>query len=143
MVAIKKKRKDLDVPQWVRDEFQKNNKNDMADLLMHCNWDKARNPILFFSCLTEDILKRQMLCTNLRPQDKFVAELEIVVKKKSSIKITRDMQWMSEKEMKDDLGWSSCHGKRTHVKLLQCCFMLIVSYTHQYKHTYVYIYIYL
>eukprot|EP00435_Cladocopium_sp_Y103_P019653 s3001_g4.t1 len=45
MIAEKKKRKDLDVPAWVREEFAKNNKNDMADLLMHCNWDKARSRI--------------------------------------------------------------------------------------------------
>lgn len=34
-----------------------------------------------------------------------------MVKKKSSIKVTKDMQWMSEKEMRDDLGWTPYFGK--------------------------------
>lgn len=39
-------------------------------------------------------------------QDKFVSELEIVVKKRSSVSVTIDEQWASEKEMRDDLGWT-------------------------------------
>ena len=39
---------------------------------------------------------------------KFIAQLEIVIKKKSSFKVTIDEAWLSEKEMKDDYGWSAC-----------------------------------
>ena len=38
-------------------------------------------------------------------QEKFVATLEIVVRKKSSHKVTVDEQWVSEKEMRDGLKW--------------------------------------
>ena len=40
-------------------------------------------------------------------QEKFIATLEIVIRKKSSYKVTVDEQWVSEKEMKDDLGWTT------------------------------------
>ena len=41
LCAIKKKRMDLQVPDWVRNEFKTRNKNDLANMLMDCNWDKA------------------------------------------------------------------------------------------------------
>lgn len=40
-------------------------------------------------------------------KDQFISELETLVKKKSSKKTLVDEQWLSEKEMKDDLGWSA------------------------------------
>lgn len=40
-------------------------------------------------------------------QDKFVSELEVIIRKKSSKKMTIEEQWVSEKEMKDDLKWSA------------------------------------
>jgi hypothetical protein len=33
--------------------------------------------------------------------------LEIVIRKKNTHKVTVDEQWVSEKEMKDDLGWTT------------------------------------
>ena len=39
---------------------------------------------------------------------RFIAQLEIVIKKKSSFKVTIDEAWLSEKEMKEDYGWSVC-----------------------------------
>ena len=41
-------------------------------------------------------------------QEKFINTLEVIVKKKSSQKITVDSQWLSEKEMRDELNWSAC-----------------------------------
>ena len=40
-------------------------------------------------------------------QDAFISQLEIVVKKKNAMTVLVDEQWCSEKEMKDDLGWST------------------------------------
>ncbi|CAK9102700.1 unnamed protein product, partial [Durusdinium trenchii] len=37
---------------------------------------------------------------------KFISSLEIVVKKRSSLKVTIEEEWLTEKEMKDDYGWS-------------------------------------
>ena len=38
---------------------------------------------------------------------KFQAELEIIVKKKDKVKITLLEEWCTEKEMKDEHGWST------------------------------------
>ena len=42
MVAPKKKRSDLAVPDWVKERWSKgtNEKDEMADLLQHVNWSK-------------------------------------------------------------------------------------------------------
>lgn len=39
-------------------------------------------------------------------KEQFIAQLEIVLKRCKSIKITIEEQWASESEMKNDLGWS-------------------------------------
>ncbi|CAK9117801.1 unnamed protein product [Durusdinium trenchii] len=44
---------------------------------------------------------------DLGTDEGFIATLEIVVKKKSSMTLIIDEQWLSEKEMKDDFGWSA------------------------------------
>lgn len=43
-------------------------------------------------------------------QDQFVAKLEIIVRKKKMLTVWIDEQWVSEKEMKDDLKWSPFFG---------------------------------
>ena len=40
-------------------------------------------------------------------QDKFVSELEIVVRKTSKNKIQVEEEWLSEKEMRDEYKWST------------------------------------
>ena len=42
-----------------------------------------------------------------RAQEQFIASLEVVVKRRSSQKIIVDEEWLSEKEMRDDYGWSA------------------------------------
>ena len=42
MCAIKKKRKTLEVPEWVRKEYQSGCKNTLAKIYMDANWSKAR-----------------------------------------------------------------------------------------------------
>jgi hypothetical protein len=42
MMALKRKRVGMNVPAWVRDEWQKRDKGEMAQLLMNVNWNKAR-----------------------------------------------------------------------------------------------------
>ena len=48
-------------------------------------------------------------------QEKFVGELEVIVKRSSSKSITVESQWMSEKEMKDELKWSQHSGRKWFV----------------------------
>ena len=42
-------------------------------------------------------------------QEQFIAQLEVIVRKKM-LKVTVDEQWLSEKEMKEDLKWSPYFG---------------------------------
>ena len=39
-------------------------------------------------------------------QDVFINQVEIVVKKTTLIKVKVEEQWLTEKEMKTDFGWS-------------------------------------
>ena len=41
MCALKKKRKTLEVPEWVRNEYQNGCKNTLAKIYMDANWSKA------------------------------------------------------------------------------------------------------
>lgn len=41
MMAVKRKRVGLNVDAWVREEWQKRDKGEMAQLLMDANFDKA------------------------------------------------------------------------------------------------------
>lgn len=43
-------------------------------------------------------------------QEQFIAQLEVIVWKKKMLKVTVDEQWLSEKEMKEDLKWSPYFG---------------------------------
>ena len=43
-------------------------------------------------------------------QEEFLVRMEVVIRKKSSNKVTIDEVWVSEKEMKDDLKWSAHIG---------------------------------
>lgn len=44
---------------------------------------------------------------HLSLQDQFVAQVELVVKKKMKVKITRNEGWFSELELKNDLKWTA------------------------------------
>ena len=47
-------------------------------------------------------------------QAKVQCELEIAIRKKATILVQVDEQWMSEKEMKDDLSWSQRLASFSH-----------------------------
>jgi len=40
-------------------------------------------------------------------QEKFIQTLEVIVRRKSSMKMVVNEEWRSEKEMKDDLKWTA------------------------------------
>jgi len=42
--------------------------------------------------------------TSLR--EKFILQLEIVVKQKNTVTVVVEEQWISEKELRDELKWS-------------------------------------
>lgn len=54
-------------------------------------------------------------------QDDFINELEIIVRRKATIKITVDEVWASEKEMRDDLHWSPYFDSKYCCVLLSSC----------------------
>lgn len=78
MCADHKKKRGLNVPDWVKEQWKKREQNAMAKLLMDANWDK----------------------------EKFILQLEIVVKQKNTVTVVVEEQWMSEKELRDELKWS-------------------------------------
>ncbi|CAL1127294.1 unnamed protein product [Cladocopium goreaui] len=78
MVKPHSRRRELDPPSWLVEEWRKGDKNSMADLYSSVNFDKER----------------------------FLNELHILVKKKQTFKLTVDQGWFSEQEMKDELSWS-------------------------------------
>ncbi|CAE7353100.1 unnamed protein product [Symbiodinium sp. CCMP2592] len=77
MCKPKSRRHDLEVPQWVRDEWTTGDKTKIASVLQEQNFDK----------------------------DKFLVRLEVVVRTKTSIKLKVEEGWYSEQEMEDDLHW--------------------------------------
>lgn len=79
MCANHRSRRDLELPAWVQSEWKTRPQNETAKLFMDCNWCK----------------------------DKFISSLEIIVKKRSSHTTWVDQEWLTEKEMKEDLKWSS------------------------------------
>ena len=110
-MSLKKKQKCLDVDQWARDAWKNGNKNDMAKLLMDANWDKAGfsfvvRPFSSFFNFWKNLYIHLLPC----PEDQFLVRLDIVIRKKSSKKFTIEEEWLSEKEMKDDYGWSAPFG---------------------------------
>jgi len=81
MVTPHKTRTDLECDDHIKQEWNKGTKsrNQMAQLLQDCNWDKEE-----FSC---QLLK--------------------IVESRCEYTIKKDQGWYSEKEMRDDLKWST------------------------------------
>ncbi|CAK8998733.1 unnamed protein product, partial [Durusdinium trenchii] len=75
MIQTKKKRTDLSVPGFVKEQWEKGtaSKDELAQLLIDVNWAK----------------------------DAFLCELEQVIKKIKKIQLTRDEGWYSEAELKE------------------------------------------
>ena len=109
MCAVHARRKELEVPQWVRDAWKSKPQAESAQLLMDANWDKD-------PCRTNFRLWPTLFNTHvfLYVQDAFIAKLEVIVRKKSSYTVWLDEEWLSEKEMKDDLKWSQILGTHMH-----------------------------
>ena len=105
-----KKKTAYNVPDWVKEQWKTRDQNFMAQLLMDANWSKDRIYILVlpfpyvFKCVFDSYILR---IANLSTQEKFIDQLELVVKKKNTQKVWVDEQWLTEKEMKDDLKWST------------------------------------
>ncbi len=127
------KRKSLNVPEWARREWESRPQDECAQLLMRVNFDKdwlssivQSFPTIFLehgenNCVTMQLISlgdpwwefqmffpMQLQSWSVQSiQDKFLAELEIVVKKRSTQRMVIEEEWLSEKEMKDDYGWST------------------------------------
>ena len=115
MCTIKKKRVALNSDQWVIDEWKKRPKDETAQLLINANFDKAR----YWSCkMNRNKFPVLIVCFSffgllfwgsiICLEDKFVAELEIIIRKTSKQKIQVEEEWLSEKEMRDEYKWSTC-----------------------------------
>ena len=48
MCAVKRKRVGMNCPEWVRQEWEKRDKGELASLLMSCNWSKALRLFVLF-----------------------------------------------------------------------------------------------
>lgn len=46
MCQLKKKRKNLNPPEWLLDAYKNRNKTELADMLMSCNFQKDRFGVL-------------------------------------------------------------------------------------------------
>ena len=68
MVKAKSKRRDLEVPEWVKAEWGKGNKNQIADLLCSANFDKDQTYYIYTcmfnacACLSSPKLSDSYLC---------------------------------------------------------------------------------
>ena len=75
------------------------------------NWCHLQHLVIRIS-FTESqsgIIPWYKLCSYPIPgQAKFISSLEVVVKRRASQKVTIDEKWLTEKEMRDDYGWSTC-----------------------------------
>lgn len=79
----------------------------------------------FQSSLLYIVYKRLHATTSLR--EKFILQLEIVVKQKNTVTVVVEEQWISEKELRDELKWSQLlsswnwyfmHGYRVNIYML-------------------------
>ncbi|CAE7211820.1 unnamed protein product [Symbiodinium necroappetens] len=77
MVAPKTRRKELEVPEFVKNHWF-GNKDEMAHLLLNLNFDKA----------------------------KFINQLEVIISKKQKYTMTVDEGWYTNDEMINELKWS-------------------------------------
>ena len=113
MVAPKKKRRDLEAPQFLKDQWQggKGVRDNLAELLKRVNFDK--------DCTSLDLrLQSQFALSDLfeigfsfsnsfANQDVFLKKVEISVRKDKVIEVTISEGWYSEQEMSQDLKWSA------------------------------------
>ena len=138
MCAVHKKKQGLNVPDWVREQWNKD-QSGTAKMLMDANWDKdhavhtcyldcvlLQLQLLSFLCLASRY--GQYLYSTIRTavlfytyifwheqlfqspsfisQDEFIRQLEVVVKQKNTVTVVVEEQWMSEKELREELKWS-------------------------------------
>lgn len=112
LVKVKDTRKSMNCPQWLRDEWEKGNKDQMAQLFVAENFNKdilrfafteVRLYVFLFSprSLFNQTLHRARL------QESFMSKMQTIVSKRSSMKVVQDCAWYSEQEMKDELKWSA------------------------------------
>lgn len=115
MVTEKRKRTDLSVPSWLKDEFENgsNQKEEMAENLQQVNWCKDRLSVVN---ALQQIYKSYQCWGSTKPsttfesQEKFVDEMQRIITSRKKVSITRDEGWYSESEMKVDLKWSQYLG---------------------------------
>ncbi|CAE7942344.1 unnamed protein product [Symbiodinium necroappetens] len=81
MVKEKSRRKDLQVPAFVREQWESGNRSSMAQLLQQVNFNK----------------------------DEFVASLEVQIKKKNKVLVEVEEGWYSKEEMLNDLNWLNAY----------------------------------
>lgn len=138
MVTDKRKRTDLSVPSWLKDEFQKGSKQkeQMAEILQQVNWSKdplqtstSQQPHSSHNLLFHPILNC-CLFWSFQLQELFVDEMQRIITSRKKVSITRDQGWYSESEMRNDLKWSSYLGGSIWPFYLWWCHNVSVSTCH-------------
>lgn len=97
----------MEAPEWVKEQWAKQNKNMVADLFSKVNFNQdiwlQLEPILFAVEVNTMHFK-----TLQKSKEAFKDQLTIMVKKKQLVELNVEEGWFSESEMKKDLHWSQC-----------------------------------
>ena len=115
MVAPKSRRKELNAPEYLKEEWEKGDKDALSELLINMNFNKdwcLRNTFLFPAIYLIPLRLHPWfdITYSLTPmtwlQETFLNEVLILVKKKKTYTLTVDEGWYSEAELKE-LGWTT------------------------------------
>ena len=117
MCKAKKKRKELQAPEYVRKEWESGDKNALAEMLQSANFNKDifkienRCSCLFWlflrfcSSAARCVIHQSIFSKWPLSQEKFFDQLLVVVRRKKSFQLTVDEGWYSEADLQE-LGWS-------------------------------------
>ena len=104
MVAPHKTRRDLDVPDFVKQRWLSGgHRQEMACCLKEANFDKVGPGCKLLSGVPCYVCMHMMA---RRAQDTFIARVEKIVSKEEVYELKKDEGWYSEAEMEGELGWS-------------------------------------
>ena len=108
-VKPKSKRANMEAPDWVKAEWAKGDKNAIADLYVHCNFNRepcTQKHSTQELCMVLCMVNLESGVYTVQRQEELQARLTIAIKKKQIVELTVNEGWYSVKEMLNDLKWS-------------------------------------
>ena len=95
----------MTAPEWVQKEWREGCKNELADLLSQCNFQKDRHMHVFW--IIKCFVDYTIVCVSShKSQEEFMNKLIITVKKQQKFKLVLDEGWYSKTELVD-LKWTT------------------------------------